>query len=335
MAATSFFRKSVLATLAAATAISAIPATALAAPGDRQGHEERGGQPAWAGGQRGWNGGGQQQQQQQRPVFQPRAETGADVRAQGGRPDFQRPTPWQGRGHADNAPRWGQQAGAQRPADQVRDWNNGRATRQPAQTAGQPAWRSPGNVSHNDRADGDRPRNDRGQFPGWRNDNGDRNPDQAWNRDQPWNRDRDNHRDGDRWRNDSWRSDSWRGNDWRQNHNGYADRGDWRDNNYRRWDNDWRRDNRYNWYGWRNQHRDVFRGGYYYAPYRGYSYSRLSIGFFLGSPFYAERYWITDPWAYRLPPAYGPYRWVRYYDDVLLVDTFSGEVVDVIHDFFW
>ena len=79
----------------------------------------------------------------------------------------------------------------------------------------------------------------------------------------------------------------------------------------------------------------MFRGGYYYAPFSGYSYSRLSIGITLGSPFYAERYWISDPWAYRLPPAYGPYRWVRYYDDVMLVDTYSGEVVDVIYDFFW
>ena len=31
----------------------------------------------------------------------------------------------------------------------------------------------------------------------------------------------------------------------------------------------------------------------------------------------------------------GPYRWIRYYDDALLVDTYSGEVVDVIHRFFW
>jgi hypothetical protein len=36
-----------------------------------------------------------------------------------------------------------------------------------------------------------------------------------------------------------------------------------------------------------------------------------------------------------LPPAYGPYRWVRYYDDVLLVDIRSGYVVDMINNFFW
>ena len=32
---------------------------------------------------------------------------------------------------------------------------------------------------------------------------------------------------------------------------------------------------------------------------------------------------------------YGPYRWVRYYDDAVLVDIYSGEVVDVINNFFW
>jgi len=28
-------------------------------------------------------------------------------------------------------------------------------------------------------------------------------------------------------------------------------------------------------------------------------------------------------------------RWIRYYDDALLVDTWNGEVVDVIYNFFW
>ncbi len=104
---------------------------------------------------------------------------------------------------------------------------------------------------------------------------------------------------------------------------------------YRRWSNDWRRDNRYNWYNYRNANRSIYRLGAYYAPYRNYRYSRLSIGFYLDSVFFGSRYWINDPWQYRLPPAYGPYRWVRYYDDALLVDIYSGEVVDVIYDFFW
>ncbi|MBU1756195.1 MAG: RcnB family protein [Alphaproteobacteria bacterium] len=107
-------------------------------------------------------------------------------------------------------------------------------------------------------------------------------------------------------------------------------------NDYQRWDRqDWRRNQRYNWQGWRASNRSLYRPGRYYSPYRNHSYSRLIIGINLGSVFFGSRYQIQDPWRYRLPEVYGPYRWVRYYDDVLLVDIYSGEVVDVIYDFFW
>jgi hypothetical protein len=123
--------------------------------------------------------------------------------------------------------------------------------------------------------------------------------------------DRDRNRDSSRNR-DNWRGDRDGYRDGRRD--GYRDgrRGD-----HHRWDRRWRDNNRYNW------------------PYRSWSYRRLNIGFHLDSLFYSNRYWISDPWQYRLPAVYGPYRWVRYYDDVLLVDIYSGEVVDVIYDFFW
>ena len=38
---------------------------------------------------------------------------------------------------------------------------------------------------------------------------------------------------------------------------------------------------------------------------------------------------------YRLPYAPPGYRWIRYYDDAMLIDTWDGTVVDVIRDFFW
>jgi hypothetical protein len=115
-----------------------------------------------------------------------------------------------------------------------------------------------------------------------------------------------------------------------------SDDGRWVQRDRGRWDNrGWRNDSRYDWYRYRAANRAIFRPGRYYAPYSNYRYSRIGIGFRLGSPFYSNRYWINDPWHYRLPPAYGPYRWIRYYDDALLVDIYSGHVVDVIHDFFW
>ena len=101
-----------------------------------------------------------------------------------------------------------------------------------------------------------------------------------------------------------------------------------------RWSGQWRGDNRYDWRRHRDRHRSIFRIGRYYDPY-GWGYRRFSIGFSIGSGYYGSNYWLDDPWAYRLPPAYGPYRWVRYYDDALLVNIYSGQVVDVIHNFFW
>jgi len=124
----------------------------------------------------------------------------------------------------------------------------------------------------------------------------------------------------------AWRRDS-RNNDGR----------DWRGDNRgsRNWNRDWRNDNRYDWQRYRYSNRNAFHVGPYYSPYRGYGYNRFSIGIFLDPFFYDQRYWIGDPWQYRLPPAEPGTEWVRYYNDVLLVDVYTGEVLDTIYDFFW
>jgi len=124
--------------------------------------------------------------------------------------------------------------------------------------------------------------------------------------------------------------------EWRQDRR--EDRRDWRQDrrqDRREWNRNWRNDRRYDWRSWRNSNRHIFRGSRYYSPYRNYGYNRFSIGIFLEPLFYSNRYWIGDPWQYRLPPAYPGTQWVRYYNDVLLVDVYTGEVLDVIHDFFW
>lgn len=165
-----------------------------------------------------------------------------------------------------------------------------------------------------------------------------------WNRNdrngRDWNRrDRDG-RDGREWnRNDRKYRDNrnWNNNARYDNRNDrkYRDsRRDYRQDQHR-WDRGWRNDNRYNWSRYRAAHRSLYSPGRYYAPYRGYSYRSVSIGNRLNNGFFGSRYWINDPWRYRLPAVYGGYRWVRYYDDVLLVDTHSGEVVDMIRNFFW
>ena len=124
---------------------------------------------------------------------------------------------------------------------------------------------------------------------------------------------------------------NWRGGD----RNG---RGDWRGDNRggrTSWNRNWRNDNRYDWQRYRYSNRSLFNLGPYYSPYRGYGYNRFSIGVFLDPFFYDQRYWIGDPWQYRLPPAEPGTEWVRYYNDVLLVDVYTGEVLDTIYDFFW
>ena len=102
----------------------------------------------------------------------------------------------------------------------------------------------------------------------------------------------------------------------------------------RHWRKDWRRDHRYDWRNHRHRHRSLFRLGFYIDPF-GWGYHRYGIGWRLWPSHYSNRYWLSDPWSYRLPPAYGPYRWIRYWDDALLVNLYTGEVVDVVHNFFW
>ncbi|MGC1270846.1 MAG: RcnB family protein, partial [Croceibacterium sp.] len=144
---------------------------------------------------------------------------------------------------------------------------------------------------------------------------------------------RDGRRDGRTESRDGYRDGS-RGGSWSQNRDQYQYR-DGRRGDDRQWNRTWRQDRRYDWNSYRRSNRSTFNLGIYYSPYRSYSYRRMGIGVVLQSLFYSNRYWINDPWQYRLPEVYGPYRWVRYYDDVLLVDIYSGEVVDVIYDFFW
>lgn len=101
------------------------------------------------------------------------------------------------------------------------------------------------------------------------------------------------------------------------------------------WNRSWRNDNRYDWQRYRYSNRGLFSVPYYAPRGYGYGYNRLSIGLILDPIFFGQNYWIGDPWQYRLPAAPYGTRWVRYYNDVLLIDEETGEVVDAIYDFFW
>jgi len=148
------------------------------------------------------------------------------------------------------------------------------------------------------------------------------------------------HRD-DRADRDGGRDFGRRGDTVRQWQRSFADRrDDLRDNNRfaerAQWNRNWRGSDRYDYRDYRSSNRGAFHLPRYYAPY-GWDggYRRFGVGIRLSSVLFGQNYWIDDPYDYRLPPAYGPYRWVRYYNDALLVDLRSGYVVDTVYDIFW
>jgi len=95
-----------------------------------------------------------------------------------------------------------------------------------------------------------------------------------------------------------------------------------------------RREARQDWRDYRRTHPEAFRGPGYVGPRAGWRYRPVAAGYRFDPVFYGRRYWI-DPVRYRLPPVAGFQRWVRYGNDVVLVDTRSGRVISVYNRFFF
>ena len=93
-----------------------------------------------------------------------------------------------------------------------------------------------------------------------------------------------------------------------------------------------RQELREDWRDYRRSHRDVYRGGNWRAPFH---YQRWDAGAQLRPSYYSSRYYISDPYRYRLPAPRANLRWVRHYNDVLLVNVRTGRVVEVHRGFFW
>ena len=97
---------------------------------------------------------------------------------------------------------------------------------------------------------------------------------------------------------------------------------------------DAQREARQDWRDYRRSHRDVYRRPAYVGP-RGYAYRPVTPGYRFAPHYYSSRYVITDPFRYRLPVAAGPNRWIRYGNDVVLVNIRTGRVIEVHNGFFW
>lgn len=92
---------------------------------------------------------------------------------------------------------------------------------------------------------------------------------------------------------------------------------------------DWRRDD---WRGWRNNNRGLYARGNWRSPYR---YQAFRPGITISAGYYSPRYYVNDWNRYRLPRPGRNLRWVRHYDDILLINVRNGRVVDVIRNFYW
>ncbi|WP_293880295.1 RcnB family protein [Sphingomonas sp.] len=91
---------------------------------------------------------------------------------------------------------------------------------------------------------------------------------------------------------------------------------------------EWRRDD---WRSYRNTNRDLYSRGSWNSPNR---YRAFSPGIRITSGYYAPRNYINDYGRYRLTrPAYNQ-RWVRNYNDVLLVNIRTGRVIEVLRNFY-
>jgi Ni/Co efflux regulator RcnB len=89
---------------------------------------------------------------------------------------------------------------------------------------------------------------------------------------------------------------------------------------------------REDWRDYRESNREVFRGKRFKAPFR---YRTFNDGVRIRTSYYSPRYYVNDYGTYRLPAPSRNQRYVRHYNDLLLVDTRRGYVVRAFRNFYW
>jgi Ni/Co efflux regulator RcnB len=89
---------------------------------------------------------------------------------------------------------------------------------------------------------------------------------------------------------------------------------------------------REDWRDYRRGHKSNFRAEKFNAPFR---YRSFNIGSNLNPQYYGPRYFVGNTAHYRLPAPGHNMRYVRHYNDLLLVNIRSGRVIDVYRGYFW
>lgn len=179
----------------------------------------------------------------------------------------------------------------------------------PAAQPAAPVAAQPQNRANDPRQGGDRRWDgDRNGRPG--GDRGGDNRNNGRNDGRGWDNNDRNRNDGRGW-NDG-RDNQWRGGDHRQDRPRYDPR------SYPR---QWHSPQRYR--------------GFNYRPPPGFYVRSWGYGDFLPRAWWTPDYRLNSWWDYGLPiPPIG-YEWVRVGGDALLVDIYSGRVVQVAYDMFW
>jgi hypothetical protein len=187
------------------------------------------------------------------------------------------------------------------------------------------------------------PRGDRGGRPDGVRGGGDGRRD--WNRNGVRDDRRDGTGDGRRWDGDRDGRRDGDGRRWDSDRDGRRD-GDgrrWDGDGDRRWDGDrdrrWGGDRNYRWERGRfpSSYRSAQRYRYRHSwrPPSGFYFNVWSFGDFLPRGWYGPEYLIVDPWLYGLPLPPPGFDWVRVGEDAILVDSFTGRVVQVVRYVYW
>ncbi len=93
-----------------------------------------------------------------------------------------------------------------------------------------------------------------------------------------------------------------------------------------------RQEYREDWRDYRNRNRNLYRPARFNAPFR---YNTFNIGVQLRPQYYGSRYYVNNYSTYRLPAPGRNLRYVRHYNDVLLVNVRTGRVAHVYRGFYW
>ena len=76
---------------------------------------------------------------------------------------------------------------------------------------------------------------------------------------------------------------------------------------------------------------------YHLGPYRStgsWHYRRWYYGEMLPAAYWGQQYWLSEYWLFGLDLPPEGYEWVRYGPDAILVDSTTGEVIQVVYNIF-